>query len=151
MVLLGTAALAQSQNPNPTQLIKSPPNEQLAVQRKSGTCPKQVGLWTGFRYYEGGGELTVVADTATIAGPARLSASNETMAEYVAPLKRAHASCVGRTIPGEQSAYSMRFAQGRVYFRVDVTEIAKNPSTPAGITHKSLVGTRPYVRWAIAD
>jgi hypothetical protein len=147
-VLVATAV--QAQQPL-RQLPKTPPNEQVTVQVRSGKCPKQVGLWTWFRYYEGGGELSVIADTAAIAAPAQFSSSTEQVVEYKARLKKTYASCVGQATTEEHPSYQMQFRQGNVYFRVDLREFNKNPSTPTEITYQNLLMGRPYVRWAIAD
>ncbi len=53
LVMTPTSAQAQ---PTKSVLPKIPPNTVLNVERQSGTCPKAIGLWTSFRYYEGGGE-----------------------------------------------------------------------------------------------
>jgi hypothetical protein len=150
LLLLPLPAIAQ---PLLDQLLRRSPTHQFTVQPQAGKCPEKVGLWTTFRYYEGGGEHTVVANTRMIAGPASFFRSGTLFVEYRAPLKPAYTTCVGTATSddSDNDAYRIRFEGGRVYFRVDVTRIAKNPATPAGITYQNLMNGQPHVRWAIAD
>ncbi len=148
--LITSAIPLQAQTTKPA-LPKTPPNTTLAIARQKGTCPTQFRLWTSFRTYEGGGEHTVIVDTLAIAAPARLTASGTHFVEFQAPLQLKYQTCVGRTVDQEMAYYQIRFGQGKVYFRVDLTDINKNPSTPTQITSKGIVASRPYVRWAIAD
>lgn len=148
--LLTSVIPLQAQTSKPA-LPKTPANTTLAIARQKGTCPTQIRLWTSFRTYEGGGEHTVIADTLAISAPARLTASGAQFVEFQAPLQPKYQTCVGRAVNQEMAYYQIRFGQGKVYFRVDLTDINKNPSTPTQITAKGIVASRPYVRWAIAD
>ncbi|MCL1464771.1 hypothetical protein [Argonema galeatum] len=143
------AAPAMTQNQPPPTIPRASPNTTFTVTRQSGTCPRTVKLWTSFRYYEGGGENTVISDTAAIAGPARLVRSTKKLAEFTAPLKSNFASCVGQAVSAEDSNYSFRFGNRNVTFRVQLPP--DTPSNPSLITYKNVVSSRPAVRWAIAD
>lgn len=149
-LLLSTVVPLHAQTTQPA-LPKTPPNTTLPIKRQMGTCPTQIRLWTSFRSYEGGGEHTVIADTRAIATAARLTASGSQFVEFQAPLQPKYRSCVGQAVNQEMAYYQVRFAQGKVHFRVDLTAINKNPSTPTRITYKAILTSRPYVRWAIAD
>ena len=152
LILLGiTPALTQNQpHSAPPVLPKTPPNLTFNVERQSGNCPKTVKLWAAWRYYEGGGEHTVIADTVPIAGTARIVSSNKKLVEYKAPLKKTYNSCVGQAkSPSQDYPYRFQFRDGNVYFRVELPP--DTPSTPSEITAQSVVVSRPYVRWAVAD
>ena len=81
LVLSPTATLAQPAKP---VLPKTSPNTLLKVKRQLGNCPKTVGLWTSYRYYEGGGEHTVIADTSAIAKAAQIISSGNKLVDYKA-------------------------------------------------------------------
>ncbi|MBD2447229.1 hypothetical protein H6G76_08625 [Nostoc sp. FACHB-152] len=125
------------------------PNVQLKVQRTSGNCPQTVGLWWLALPYEGGAEHTVVADTTAFADSTDLVKSNNKLfVEFVSPLRSNYASCVGQTQGQEYPFYNVQFKNKKAYFRVDLRKI----NAPGQlITYKSVVASRPYVRWAIAD
>jgi hypothetical protein len=108
-----------------------------------------VNLWHSTRYYEGGGEHTVIANTAAIAGTARLVTANKKYAEFRAPLQRAYASCVGVARSNEDYPYLFRFGGGNVTFRVQLPQ--ETPSNPSIISDRAVMANRPMVRWAIAD
>ncbi len=148
LVMAPTSAQAQPTKP---ALPKTPPNTVLNVERQSGTCPKTIGLWTSFRYYEGGGEHTVIASILAVAGSAKLTLSSKKLVEYRAPLKQAYAACVGKAIDESdgEDRYRFLFRDGKVYFRVVLPpDTDANPSSFSAV---SILGERPYVRWAIAD
>lgn len=152
VILLGiTPALTQNQPRSaPPALPKTQPNLTFNVERQSGNCPKTVKLWVAWRYYEGGGEHTVIADTVPMAGTARIVSSNKKLVEYKAPLKKTYNSCIGQAkSPSQDYPYQFQFRDGNVYFRVELPP--DTPSTPSEITYQSVVASRPYVRWAIAD
>jgi hypothetical protein len=139
---------AQSNSIIPT----SKPDLTLKVVRQTGICPQQVSLWTAARQYEGGAETTVIANTLPIAAAAaKLVSSKPQLIEYSALLKQAFASCVAQAGSGSDLPYRFRFQQGKVFFQIDLRSINRNPSTPAVITYKAILNSRPYVRWAIAD
>lgn len=143
-----TSTTTQAQSTKPV-LPKTPPNILLKVERQSGNCPQTVGLWTAFRYYEGGGEHTVIANTWAIAQRALITASGKKFVEYKAPLRTDFATCVGQAKAGDDYPYYLQFGKGNVAFTVKLpTDTAANPSA---ITAKSILGARPFVRWAIAD
>ena len=121
----------------------------LKVERKSGNCPKTIGLWTAFRYYEGGGEHTVIADTWAIASRAQITTSTKKLVEYKAPLKTAYVTCVGKAKASEDYPYQLQFGKGNVAFEVKLPP--DTPANPSEIMEKSILGARPYVKWAIAD
>jgi hypothetical protein len=124
------------------------PHVALNVQRSAGTCPKTVGLWWFVLPYEGGAEHTVVADTRAFADSTKLVSSNKQVVEFVSPLRRNYASCVGQTQGNEYTFYNVQFKNKQAYFRVDLRKI----NAPAKeIAYKTIAGSRPYVRWAIAD
>jgi hypothetical protein len=142
------ASTAQAQ----TKSVPGPlaaPNVRLKIQRTSGSCPQTVGLWWLALPYEGGAEHTVIADTRVFADTTTLVASkNKLFVEFVSPLRSNYASCVGQTQGQEYPFYNVQFKQKKAYFRVDLRKI----NAPAQlITYKSVVASRPYVRWAIAD
>ncbi|MBD2435306.1 hypothetical protein [Nostoc sp. FACHB-110] len=142
------ASTAQAQTES-TQGPLAAPNVQLKVQRTSGTCPQTVGLWWLTLPYEGGAEHTVVADTRAFADTAQLvKSNNQLFVEFVSPLRSNYASCVGKTQGQEYPFYNVQFQNKKAYFRVDLRKI----NAPGQlITYKSVIGFRPYVRWAIAD
>ncbi|HEY9872902.1 MAG TPA: hypothetical protein V6D12_05680 [Candidatus Obscuribacterales bacterium] len=146
-LLVATAGLAQNKPTATPKLPSTKPNTTFNVQRQKGKCPLKVSLWTLSRNYEGGGELTAIADTLAIATSPRLASSGKSFVEYKARLKSAYASCVGRASSQQQPMYKFRFSDRNVYFRVDLTGIPQ----PTAISYKNVVADRPYVRWAIAD
>jgi hypothetical protein len=148
-LLVATPGLAENSPLSPGKILRQRSNTTFTVKRQTGYCPKVVRLWTDSRPYEGGGELIVIADTLAIAGPARLVSSNEKVAQFKAPLKKAYISCVGRASSEEYSDYRFTFRQGHVYFRVQLPP--DTPSTPSAIDRRGIIASRPYVRWAIAD
>lgn len=85
-------SLSQAQQV-PSSLSPGLPNQKLNVQRQSETCPQTVGLWTILVGSEGGADLTLVADTRSLAGSAKVVSSSKKSVEYEAPLHRAYASC----------------------------------------------------------
>jgi hypothetical protein len=92
----------------------------------------------------------VIANTAAIAGPARLVSSNKKVAEFRASLQGAYASCVGQArSSGDDYPYMFRFGGGNVTFRVQLPP--DTPSNPSVISDRNVVASRPMVRWAIAD
>ena len=144
-LLVSAPTFAAIQKP---KLPNTSPNKVLNVERQTGACPKTIGLWTAWRYYEGGGEHTVIADTLPIAGSAKLVASSKKFAEYKAPLKKAYADCVA-SASDQELGYKVRLQKGYVSFRV---ELAKDTlSNPSAISATAIVSSRPYVRWVIAD
>ncbi|MBH8552894.1 hypothetical protein I8751_11040 [Nostocaceae cyanobacterium CENA357] len=138
-------AFAEIQKP---KLPTTPPNTLLSVEIQKGNCPKTIGVWTNFRYYEGGGEHTVIADTYPIAGVTKLKSAGKKFVEYTAPLKQTYTSCVGRAIHKELP-YRLSFQNGQVLFRVDLPK--DTPSNPSEFSTRAILGSRPYVKWAIAD
>lgn len=147
-LLVTTSITTQAQSTKPV-LPKTPPDLVLKVERKSGNCPKTIGLWTAFRYYEGGGEHTVIADTWAIASRAKITAATKKLVEYKAPLKTVYATCVGQAKASEDYPYQLQFGKGNVAFEVKLPP--DTPANPSEIMEKSILGARPYVRWAIAD
>ena len=156
-LLVTTSTTTQAQSTKPV-LPKTPPDLVLKVERKSGNCPKTIGLWTAIRYYEGGGEHTVIADTwampygaakAQYAGRAQITASTKKFVEYKAPLKTVYATCVGQAKASEDYPYQLQFGKGNVAFEVKLPP--DTPANPSEIMEKSILGARPYVKWAIAD
>jgi hypothetical protein len=142
---VATQALAQT----PT-VPRRPPNTTFRVESQSGRCPRSVGLWTSFRYYEGGGEHTVIANTTAIAGPARLISSGKKFAQFRAPLQRAYASCIGQANSStDDFPYQFVFNAGNVTFRVQLPPDTE--SNPSAMTYHNVMSSRPMVRWAIAD
>ncbi len=148
VLLAATPALTQNQPTKPV-LPRTLPNTTFSVQRQSGSCPKTVSLWSSSRWYEGGAENTVIADTLAIAGPVRLVSSGKKLVEYTAPLQKNYASCVGQAISQELAPYKFRFGNGNVSFRVELPP--DPPGLPSEISARSIVDSRPYVRWALAD
>ncbi|MBE8969883.1 hypothetical protein IQ277_27780 [Nostocales cyanobacterium LEGE 12452] len=147
LVVAGSIATTAQAQPEPGGI--SAPHVTLNVQRSSGICPQQIGLWWFVLPYEGGAEHTVVADTREFADETKLvSSNNKQFVEFVSPLRSNYASCVGRTSRQEYTFYNVEFKNKKAYFRVDLRKI----DAPARlITYKSVVASRPYVRWAIAD
>ncbi|MGF2037805.1 MAG: hypothetical protein RMZ43_021215 [Nostoc sp. CmiVER01] len=145
--LAATAQVQPQQEPGPI----SAPNVTLNIQGSSGTCPKTIGLWWFVLPYEGGAEHTVVANTKEFADETKLVASkNKQFVEFVSPLRSNYASCVGQARGQEYTFYNVEFKNKKAYFRVDLRKI-NAPGRPSVITYKSIVTSRPYVRWAIAD
>ncbi|MEA5623680.1 hypothetical protein [Nostoc sp. UHCC 0251] len=147
LVVAGTiAATAQAQ---PQSGAISAPNVILNVQPSSGTCPQTIGLWWFVLPYEGGAEHTVVADTREFADETKLpSSNNKQFVEFVSTLRSNYASCVGKTSEQGYTFYNVEFKNKKAYFRVDLRKI---DAPDRLITYKSVVASRPYVRWAIAD
>ncbi|HYX13682.1 MAG TPA: hypothetical protein VE944_04800 [Nostoc sp.] len=152
LFVVGTlAAIAQVQPPQQQPGPISAPNVTLNIQGSSGTCPKTIGLWWFVLPYEGGAEHTVVADTREFADETKLvSSKNKRFVEFVSPLRSNYASCIGQTRGQEYNFYNVEFKNKKAYFRVDLRKF-NVPSRPSLITYKSVVASRPYVRWAIAD
>lgn len=147
-LLVTTLSTTQAQSIKPV-LPKTPPDLVLKVDRKSGNCPKTIGLWTAFRYYEGGGEHTVIADTWAMASRTQITASTKKLVEYKAPLRTVYATCVGQAKASEDYPYQLQFGKGNVAFLVKLPP--DTPANPSEIMEKSILGARPYVKWAIAD
>ncbi|MDZ7963792.1 MAG: hypothetical protein RM368_02280 [Nostoc sp. DedSLP03] len=149
LVVAETIAATAKAQPQPRSEPISAPHVILNVQRSSGTCPQTIGLWWFILPYEGGAEHTVVANTREFADETNLvSSNNKQFVEFVSPLRSNYASCVGRTRGQEYSFYNAEFKHKKAYFRVDLRKIDASLSL---ITYKSVVASRPYVRWAIAD
>lgn len=132
-------------------LPKTPPNTVLKVQRLAGNCPKTIGIWTSFRYYEGGGEHTVIANISPVAGSAKVISSGQKLVDYKAPLKTAYADCEGLAIDAaeREDLYRFIFRDRNVFFRVVLPpDTDANPSAFSNVT---ILNGRPYLRWAIAD
>lgn len=140
---------AISQTAAAPSLPRTQPNLTFNVQRQAGVCPRTVSLWHSTRYFEGGGEHTVIANTAAIAASARLVTANKKYAEFRAPLQRAYASCVGQARSNQDYPYLFQFGGGNVTFRVQLPP--DTPSNPSSISDRSVMANRPMVRWAIAD
>jgi hypothetical protein len=147
--LIVTAATSTQAQPKKPVLPNTPPNTKFSVERQTGKCPTSIGVWISFRYYEGGGEHTVIADTLAIAGSSRIVRSNKKLVEFTAPLKKNFASCVGVAKSDEYEFYQFRLQNGKITFRVELPP--DTPANPSEFTARSIVGSRPYVRWAIAD
>jgi len=85
-----------------SQVTANPqPNLVLAVERQSGNCPKQVGMWVlsfGYVRIAAQSETIVIADTLAFADVAELVSSQRTLAEYKAPLQKAYIDCIGTAI-----------------------------------------------------
>ncbi|MEB3179957.1 MAG: hypothetical protein VKL59_13100 [Nostocaceae cyanobacterium] len=145
IVITPTASIAQTET---IRLPTNQPNLSLSVQRQRGICPDTVRLWTNYRYYEGGAEHTVIADTLAVAGNIKVVSYGNRFVEYSAPLKEAYKSCIGRAIYKELP-YRFQFQNGQVYFRVGLPQ--PTASKPSEFTRRAILGSRPYVRWAIAD
>ncbi|MBW4565384.1 MAG: hypothetical protein KME32_30735 [Mojavia pulchra JT2-VF2] len=120
------------------------PNVRLNVERKSGSCPTNVGLWWSLLPLEGGADHIVVADTRPIANYAKVSQSTKRLVEYEAPLLSKYASCVGTA---SMNMYSFQFRDGKVYFRVNLV----SGDGYREIIHKQLATGRPYVFWKAAE
>ncbi|MBE9004777.1 hypothetical protein IQ259_06965 [Fortiea sp. LEGE XX443] len=149
LVVVGVIATTAKAQPQSAQEPLFTPNVQMKIQRTSGTCPQTVGLWWIGLPYEGGAEHTVAADTRAFADTTQLVASKSKLfVEFVSPLRSNYASCVGQTQGQEHPFYNVQFKNKKAYFRVDLRKV----NAPAQlITYKSVVASRPYVRWAIAD
>ncbi len=152
LLLIGFTTSSLNAQPVKPQIPNTKPNLTLSIVRKTGNCPKQVSLWTSFRYYEGGGEHTVIVDTTPISkAPAVLVEKGPLFVQYEVPLKPDYATCSTRAIAPYNPQYSVRFDRGIAYFEVDLTLLDKPPGTPAVVTYRAVLTGRPYVRWAIAD
>jgi len=149
-LFIAIPGFTQSQS-TPLTIPKTSPNESFKVTRTSGSCPQTIGIWTSVRQYEGGAEFSVIANTAALAGPARLVRSNKKSAEFSAPLKSNFASCVGTATSQDETLnyYIFRFQNGNVIFRVQLPK--DTPSNPSEISIKKVISAQPAVRWALAD
>lgn len=123
----------------------------LPVLVKSGKCPKYAQIKTTFRYYEGGGEWNVAANTIAFASRASLVSRSHKVAVFRAPLKYAFRSCRGIAASSseELNLYRFNFQNGNVIFRVTLPK--DTPSNPSAISQARVSEGRPFVRWAIAD
>ena len=141
------ATLAQAQT-DPSAPAQIKPNYQFNVQRQSGSCPKSVGLWMFMLGFEGGADHTVVADTQAIASaPAKLVVSQQKRLEYEAPLRSQYVSCVGQASSPLLSAYNFQFRNGKVNFRMDVSQ----GDGYREILYKGMSASRPYIHWRAAE
>lgn len=143
-----TPAFAQSID-RPTNIPQTPPNITLPIHRASGNCPTTIDLWTDFRYYEGGGENTVILDTTAIAGPAKFMDSQDRVVIYGAPLQPRYVSCVGWVISEDEPQYNIWLQFGSAYFRFDLDTVPGR--FESAITYQNIVAGRPFLRWAIVD
>lgn len=149
VLLAATPGITQNSQDAAPIIPRNRPNTTIDVNRRSGNCPSNMKLWTSFRYYEGGGEHTVIADTSAIANGARLTNSGAKFVEFTAPLKSEFASCVGEATSDAEPIYGFRFGDRRVVFRMDLS--ALRPGTITRINYKGVVSSRPAIKWAIAD
>lgn len=143
-ITMTTVGIAATPTPH---IPKTPPNEVINIVRKYGNCPQEVGMWTEFRAYEGGAEITVIANTLSIANTAKLIASGKKFVEYQAPLKKNYISCVGEA--SKDSVYFVKLQKGKISFRVILPK--DTPSNPSAFSLHTIVDGRPYVKWQIAD
>lgn len=98
--------------------------------------------------FEGGADHTVVADTQAIASaPAKLVVSQQKRLEYEAPLRSQYASCVGQASSPLLSAYNFQFRNGKVNFRMDVSQ----GDGYREILYKGMSASRPYIHWRAAE
>jgi hypothetical protein len=126
------------------------PNVTLPVHRERGNCPSEIQLWTTFRYYEGGGEHTVVMDMSPIASaPAKFMDVRDRVVIYGAPLESQYADCVGWVVAPSEPQYNIWLQFGNAYFRFDLDTLPGRPM--AEITYQNIVEGQPYLRWAIVD
>jgi hypothetical protein len=149
ILLTSILCFAQAEKPS---LPKTPPNEVLKVTVKSGNCPKYLGIWLSLRSYEGGGEHTVIPDTFSVAGVAKLTSKGKKFVEYTAPLKSTYSNCVGTANiekEGVYKGYKGKFEKGNLIFRVEIPN--DTPSSPTDFSKIAILANRPFVRWAIAD
>ncbi len=134
-IMASTSALAQSFDK---------PSAKVNVERKSGNCPNNVGLWWMPFGFEGGADHIVVADIKPIADNAKVIKSHQKLVEYEAPLLPKYASCVGTA---SLNMYSFQFRNSKVYFRVNL----EGRDGYLKIINKQLAGGRPYVFWQAAE
>ncbi len=83
--------------------------------------------------------------------PIVIWASTLTKISDKAPLKTAYADCIATAIDESdgEHLYQFIFREGKVFFRVVLPpDTDANPSEFSAV---SILGSRPYVRWAIAD
>jgi hypothetical protein len=119
------------------------PNMIINVKRQSGACPQTVGIWTFMLPIEGGAEHTAVADIRD----GKLVASGKKFVEYEAPLRQSYISCVGSAKSERPNVYNFQFRNGKVSFRLDLSQETLNTA----ITYKGTGGFRPYVRWLAGE
>jgi hypothetical protein len=140
-LISATAIMAST--PGLTQSLEQP-NVRLQVERKSGKCPNNVGLWWLLLPLEGGADHIVVVNTTPFANSAKVSQSTKRLVEYEAPLLSQYASCRGTA---NMNMYSFQFRNGKVYFRVNLVP----GDGYREIIHKHLATGRPYVFWKAAE
>lgn len=121
----------------------------LPIKQQGGNCPQFLRVKTTSRYYEGGGEHTVIPDTLVITGPAKYRSGNKKTAEYEASLKPEFANCKGQILPTPDHPYRVQLANGKLLFRLELPP--DTPAHPSLITYRAILTGRPYIRWAIAD
>lgn len=148
IIIAATTTQAQSTKP---VLPKFPPNAVLKVRGLRGNCPKTVGIWTSFRTYEGGGEHSVIADTLPVADRAKVVSYGQKLVDYKARLKTTYADCDGLAVDAGdgEDLYRFIFRDGNVFFRVVLPP--DTDANPSSFSNVSILGGRPYLRWAIAD
>jgi hypothetical protein len=149
VLVVATPGLTQDAQVEPSALLREPPTTTFNVVATKGNCPTSVGVWTASRGYEGGAENTAIADTSSIAGRARAITSRKKYVVYRARLKKEYSSCVGQASSPEYPSYKFLFRRQRVYFRVDLPP--GNLNNPTKFTSRSVLLSRPLVKWAIAD
>jgi hypothetical protein len=143
-VALGSSmAVAQPRPPGPL----SQPTVNIAVDRKSGTCPASIGLWWIVLPYEGGSEHTVVLDSRAFSDSTKQVAATRQTVDFVMPLRSNYASCVGQT-RNQFPWYTVQFRNKQAYFRVDLKQ---TQAAYTQINQSTVAASRPFVRWAIAD
>jgi hypothetical protein len=148
LLAAGTISLTTQVQAQTNSVPISEPNIKLNVQRSRGNCPQTVGLWWITLPYEGGAEHTVVANTTAFADGVKLASANKEVVEFVSPLRSNYAACIGQTRNQEYNFYNVQFKDKKAYFRVDLRKINAPART---IIYNTIAGSRPYVRWAIAD
>lgn len=122
----------------PTTTSPEQPNLIFPVQRQSGNCPTNLGVWEILLPLEGGADHIVVADIR----PAKITASTARSITYAAPLAANYASCVGQATRPQTAAYRFDLREGQVFFRVEPQR-----QVTASIVSKQLASGRPYVYW----
>jgi len=152
LLLLLAVTPAISQNLPAPSVPRTPPDTTFNVRRQSGTCPRNIKLWTLIGKYAGNSVFTGIADTSASASSARLVKSDKKVAEFIAPLKSNFANCVGEAISevvDERTFYTFRFQNKNVIFRVQLQP--DTPGNPSAIIYKNVVSSRPAVRWVGVD
>ncbi|MGD1856571.1 MAG: hypothetical protein ACFB2W_20215 [Leptolyngbyaceae cyanobacterium] len=129
----------------------------IPVRTISGSCPESVTFWRDRFEFEHGAYTGVMLNVAPIGqGQTEFMESQERAVTFKTPLKPQFYSCIGTLSSGPHSPvehrhlYHLWFAQGHVFFRLDLGPKPADATQLSSISHQEIVGQYPYAQWLAA-